>query len=79
MSTQTSWSMIGEFSTDDAFDLIAKLLDQFQGQKSHGYDSLSLDDDPSIDLGKRPLAQEVSLAVFIFSIFQCPHLIFNDL
>ena len=36
--------------TDDAFDFVAELLDQFKGEQPHCDDPLSFDDDASVDL-----------------------------
>jgi hypothetical protein len=68
--TDTSPSKFKGLVTDNLFNFVPILLDEFERQKSDRHYSLVFDDNSSVDLGERTLAKEISLSELVLSVFK---------
>lgn len=70
LSTHTSWPEIIKKNTDDTFDFVSELFDEFEGEHSNCDYPFGFDDDAFVYLGKGTFAQKIALSILVFSVFE---------
>ena len=65
--------MVMACGTDDAFDLVAELLDELKRKYPHSDNPLCFDNDALVDFSKGTFPKEIALSVLILSVLQRLH------